>query len=369
MANDILTTTQAAQLLGISVRTAQLFIEGGALASWKTPGGHRRVHRADVLAFMAKKNDRAAKLSSARVILLASPARRPLLEGLLSTVGEGAVDTVDDVYATAFAIGHRLPAVVVVDLADARAERLSLLSHLAAHPALGQTRLMAVNDADADATATDANRAPPSVQVTSAEQLPLVIRDALSDITPPIERMALPVSFPLAANESQRLEALDRSGLVDTAPEAAFDRLTWLASQNLRMPVALMTLLTPTRQWFKSRQGLKLTQTPRSWAFCNHTVLQKEVFAVNDLSRETLFADNPAVANPPNFRFYAGAPIVDPDGFALGSLCVIDYQPRALDAQQAQTLLALAELASDEVRLRAVNRQWRWACDRLERQA
>ncbi|WP_200867860.1 helix-turn-helix domain-containing protein [Candidatus Sodalis pierantonius] len=157
MANDILTTTQAAQLLGISVRTAQLFIEGGALASWKTPGGHRRVHRADVLAFMAKKNDRAPKLSSARVILLASPARRPLLEGLLSTVGEGAVD---DVYATAFAIGHRLPAVVVVDLADARAERLSLLSHLAAHPALGLTRLMAVNDADA--TATDANRAPPS---------------------------------------------------------------------------------------------------------------------------------------------------------------------------------------------------------------
>ncbi|MGL9724199.1 hypothetical protein [Sodalis sp. (in: enterobacteria)] len=255
----------------------------------ENPRGHRRVHRADVLAFMAKKNDRAAKLSSARVILLASPARRPLLEGLLSTVGEGAVDTVDtvdDVYATAFAIGHRLPAVVVVDLADARAERLSLLSHLAAHPALGQTRLMAVNAPDA--AATDAKRAPPSVQVTSAEQLPLVIRDALSDITPPIERMALPVSFPLAANESQRLEALDRSGLVDTAPEAAFDRLTWLASQNLRMPVALMTLLTPTRQWFKSRQGLKLTQTPRSWAFCNHTVLQKEVFAVNDLSRESL---------------------------------------------------------------------------------
>lgn len=157
--------------------------------------------------------------------------------------------------------------------------------------------------------------------------------------------------------------------MVDTAPEAAFDRLTWLASQNLHMPVALMTLLTPTRQWFKSRQGLKLTQTPRSWAFCNHTVLQKDVFAVNDLSRETLFADNPAVANPLNFRFYAGAPIVDPDGFALGSLCVIDYQPRALDATQAQTLLALAELASDEVRLRAVNRQWRWACDRLERQA
>lgn len=131
-----------------------------------------------------------------------------------------------------------------------RAERLFLLSHLAAHPALGQTRLMAVNDSDA--TATDANRAPPSVQVTSAEQLPLAIRDALSDITPPIERMALPVSFPLAVNESQRLEALDRSGLVDTAPEAAFDRLTWLASQNLRLPVALMTLLTPTRQWFKS---------------------------------------------------------------------------------------------------------------------
>ncbi|MFT4465776.1 MAG: hypothetical protein ACMX3H_15415 [Sodalis sp. (in: enterobacteria)] len=158
----------------------------------------------------------------------------------------------DDVYATAFAIGHRLPAVVVVvvDLADARGAAFYAVSS-GGPSALGQTRLMAVGDADA--TAMDANRAPPSVQLTSAEQLPLAIHDALSDITPPIERLELPVSFPLAANESQRLEALDRSGLVDTAPEATFDRLTWLASQNLHMPVALMTLLTPTRQWFKSR--------------------------------------------------------------------------------------------------------------------
>ncbi|NDL63249.1 GAF domain-containing protein [Acerihabitans arboris] len=365
MEKDILTTSQAAHLLGISVRTAQLFMEGGTLTSWKTPGGHRRVYRADVLAFMAKKKDHSPAFSSARVVLLASPARRPLLEGLLSTVGECAVEAYGDVYATSFAIGYRLPAVVVVDLADARAERRSLLYHLADHPALGQTRLVAVGRADAMAMAPD--RAPLPVRVVPPEQLPDAILTALTDADAPLEHFEFPLSFPLADNEGQRLVAVDRSGLVDTAPEEAFDRLTWLAGQNLRMPIALMTLLTPTRQWFKSRQGLELTQTPRSWAFCNHTVLQKGVFAVEDLSRATLFADNPAVANSPHFRFYAGAPVVDPDGFALGSLCVMDYQPRALNATQEQTLLALAGLASDEVRLRAANRQFRWARDMLER--
>src|SRR6202012_5075118 len=101
--------------------------------------------------------------------------------------------------------------------------------------------------------------------------------------------------------------------------------------------------------WFKSRQGLDMAETPRSWAFCNHTILQRDVFVVENLALDTRFADNPAVAGGPQFRFYGGAPVVDPDGFALGSLCVIDYEPRRLDAGQDSTLLALAGLASDEI--------------------
>src|SRR5262249_14000705 len=114
--------------------------------------------------------------------------------------------------------------------------------------------------------------------------------------------------------------------------------------------------------------GLDMTETPRSWAFCNHTILQKGVFTVDDLARAAAFADNPAVAGAPHFRFYAGAPVIDPDGFALGSLCAVDYKPRELDAEQEQALLALAAVASDAVQLRSMNRQLRWSLEALKRQ-
>jgi GAF domain-containing protein len=127
-----------------------------------------------------------------------------------------------------------------------------------------------------------------------------------------------------------------------------------------------MTLLTASRQSFKSRHGIEMAETPRSWAFCNQTILQRDVFEVEDLSADYRFADNPAVAGDPHFRFYAGAPVIDPDGFALGSVCVMDYVPRKLDRDEKQTLLALAAVASNEVRLRATDRQLRWAQTALE---
>jgi GAF domain-containing protein len=176
------------------------------------------------------------------------------------------------------------------------------------------------------------------------------------------------VAFPIALNESQRLVALERSGLLDTPPEEAFDRLTWLAAQALEAPISFVAMLTPTRQWFKSRLGLDLVETPRSWAFCNHTILQKGVFWVEDLAADPRFAANPAVAGDGGFRFYAGAPILDGDGFAVGSLCVIDHKPRALNEREAQALSALAALGSTEVRLRSAERQLREALWRAERQ-
>ena len=361
MSKDVLTTTQAAQLLGVSVRTAQLWIESGALTSWKTPGGHRRVYRADVLAFIARTNTTSA-IASTLVVLLASPGRLRSYNALLRQVGAATVVAHSNVHTAMFAIGSQLPAAVVVDLSDAVPERVAFLQQLAAIAALGRTQLVAVGPAAARIGGNS------RIQVVPARKLVATLRAVFGDPELPDAQQDT-LSYPTPANERQRLAALERAALVGTAPEEAFDRLTWLASRTLQMPVALMTLLTPTQQWFKSRVGLEITETPRSWAFCNHTILQKEIFAIEDLARAAPFNANPAVVGGPRFRFYAGAPVVDPDGFALGSLCVMDYEPRRLDAGQDSTLLALAGLASDEIRLRATNRQLRWALDSLNRKS
>jgi len=124
-----------------------------------------------------------------------------------------------------------------------------------------------------------------------------------------------------------------------------------------------LALLTPNRQWFKSRYGLDMSDTPRDWAFCNYTILQKGVMVAENLATDPRFSENPAVLGELGFRFYAGCPVSDPDGFTLGSLCVIDTRPRTLDDTQKQTLANLAALASDEIKLRATDRQLRWAID------
>lgn len=346
MPTDILTTAQAAKLLGISVRTAQLLIEGGSLTSWKTPGGHRRVYRADVEALVSGP-DLAA--SSALVVVVASTGRLAGYEEALRGVGECLADGHDDVHAAAVAIGARRPAAVVVDLEDGDPGRTALLRSLAANPALAGTRLLAVGGGG----------------LASLRQLPDAVRELLRDQPPGTGDPAPP--WPLAANENQRLAALDRSGLAHSPPEEAFDRLTWLAGRCLNAPIALLTLLTPTRQVFKSRQGLDMAETPRSWAFCNRTILQKGVFAVENLALDPEFKANPAVAGGPAFRFYAGAPVVDADGFALGSLCVIDHVPRILDGEQRRCLLALAALASAEVQRRDTGRRLRRALEALNR--
>lgn len=247
MDSNILTTAQAAKILGVSTRTAQLWIESGSLASWKTPGGHRRVRSADVYA-------------------LVDAGREP---------------------------------------------------------------------------APDAGRGAGPIQLVSAGG------DALA--------------YPIAANEAQRLAAVERAGIVDTDAEADFDDLAKLAADVLDVPIVLITLLTPTRQWFKSHHGLPMSETPRSWAFCNYTVLQDGVFQVGDLSRDPRFAANPAVQGEPHFRFYAGAPLRDSEGFALGSLCLIDMVPRALDDRQSQVLSVLAAQVAAQIKLRVQGRELRRA--------
>ena len=143
--------------------------------------------------------------------------------------------------------------------------------------------------------------------------------------------------------EAQRLQRLRELGIMDTLPDAAFDAITELAAQMGECPIALITLVDEDRQWFKSRVGLQVTQTAREFAFCAHAILQpQEVMLVEDALRDERFFDNPLVTGEPNIRFYAGAPIVTPDGLALGTVCLIDHVPRQLSAQQAATLRALA---------------------------
>ena len=223
--DPVLTTAAAARLLGVAVSTTQLWLESGALPSWKTPGGHRRV---------------------------------------------------------------RLSAV---------------------------TRLLAAEAGQ-----------PPQTQAAP--------------------------DHPVPQDEKARLTAVAASGLVDSAPEPVFDRLTWLATQVTDCPMALITVLTSRRQWFKSRVGVDLAETPRDWAFCSHAIVQEKPLMVEDASRDARFAANPLVTGPLHVRFYAGVPLVDAGGHPLGTLCVLDREPRRLRAREVKALQELAAIAVEELRRR-----------------
>ncbi|WP_199333483.1 response regulator [Oculatella sp. FACHB-28] len=158
---------------------------------------------------------------------------------------------------------------------------------------------------------------------------------------------------PLPENEALRLQALNRCEVLDTPPEAAFDDLTRLAAQICQTPVALVSLVDAKRQWFKSKVGLDASETPRNVAFCAHTVLQPEaLLIVPNALADPRFANNPLVTADPHIRFYAGAPLVTPDGFTLGSLCVIDFVPRNLSLEQQETLRVLARQVVTQLELR-----------------
>jgi excisionase family DNA binding protein len=237
----VLTTRATAELLGVAVSTAQLWIENGALPSWKTPGGHRRVRLSAVKRLIEERG---------------------------------------------------LPVVA------------------ASVPAV-------------------------PVAASSAEFLPL----------------AEP-SYPVAHDEARRLLAVDAAHLVDTPAEPVFDRLTWLATQTTDTPMALISLLTARRQWFKSRIGVAADETPREWAFCAHAILQDGLFVVEDAARDPRFQDNPLVLGEPHIRFYAAFPLLDANNMPLGTLCVLDREPRRLRDREIRSLRELATMASEEIQRR-----------------
>jgi len=155
---------------------------------------------------------------------------------------------------------------------------------------------------------------------------------------------------PLPENESERLRSLRALNLLDTPPEERFDRLTRVARRLFDAPIALMSLVDEDRQWFKSRPGLDFPQTPREHSFCAHAILDEGAFIVPDALADERFSDNPLVRTFPEIRFYAGYPVKGPDGSTLGTLCVIDHEPRDVDDEDVDALRDLAGLAEQEIK-------------------
>jgi len=235
--DPVLTTAAAARLLGVAVSTTQLWLESGALPSWKTPGGHRRVRLSAVMQLLeerARERQSGGRTAPSRTIPVAAPVP-------------------------------------------------------AARP------------------------------------------------------------HPLPVDEAARLAAVEASRLLGSPPEDVFDRLTWLATQVTECPIALITVLGAQRQWFKSRIGVDFAETPRDWAFCNHAILQDQPFMVEDAQSDPRFADNPLVTGSARIRFYGGVTLRDAGGQPLGTLCVLDREPRRLRDRELKALTELAAIASDEL--------------------
>tara|TARA_R110002167_G_scaffold141835_1_gene330232 strand:- start:10242 stop:10886 length:645 start_codon:yes stop_codon:yes gene_type:complete len=166
--------------------------------------------------------------------------------------------------------------------------------------------------------------------------------------------MSKPV-YPMPEDELQRIAALKRYAILDSPPEEVFDRITRLVAAFLDVPIALISLVDETRQWFKSSVGLDATETDREVAFCAHTIVADKMMIVPDANLDNRFSQSPLVEGEPNIAFYAGAPIKTSDGFNLGTLCAIDTKPRNLNEQQKTVLQDLANMVMDALELRLIN--------------
>jgi GAF domain-containing protein len=153
--------------------------------------------------------------------------------------------------------------------------------------------------------------------------------------------------------EADRIAELRRYEVLDTPVEPAFDRIVRLAALLLDVPITLISLIDAERQWFKSRHGLEATETPRALAFCDHAIRGHDVMVVADAAHDVRFRANPLVTGDPHIRFYAGAPLITPDGFALGTICAIDRAPRELSPRDSAILTALAAQVVHELEVRA----------------
>ena len=163
-------------------------------------------------------------------------------------------------------------------------------------------------------------------------------------------------SAPLPIDQARRLATLRACDILDTEPETAFDELVAVAAHIAGAPIALISLVDESRQWFKAKIGLDVCETPREQAFCAYAILEPKSLIVEDARLDARFSDNPLVTSAPGIRFYAGFPLDSGDGLRVGTLCVIDTRARQLSSAQISALQALAHQACDQLRFRRVVR-------------
>ena len=163
------------------------------------------------------------------------------------------------------------------------------------------------------------------------------------------------MSAPAPPNEAERLAALRAYHILDTAAEQTYDDVTQLAAHICHVPMATISLVDEERQWFKSKLGLSHTETPREIAFCAHAILQREPLIITDALQDARFAENALVSGDPPIRFYAGFPLVNHEGFALGTLCALDERPRVLNTEQKLAMIALSRQVMVLLELRRIS--------------
>jgi GAF domain-containing protein len=163
------------------------------------------------------------------------------------------------------------------------------------------------------------------------------------------------MNVPIPNNEAERLAALKEYRVLDTGTEQLYDDIATLAAHICQVPIAMISLVDEARQWFKARVGMTHVQTPREIAFCAHTILQREPFVVRDAKKDRRFANNALVTGEPHIRFYAGFPLVNQEGLAVGTLCAIDRKPRALSAKQEKAMQALVRQVMALLEVRRVS--------------
>jgi len=162
-------------------------------------------------------------------------------------------------------------------------------------------------------------------------------------------------SPPRPSDEDRRLAALHEYRVLDTGSEQVFDDFTTLAAMICEVPMAMISLVDETRQWYKSKVGIRRRHTPRDISFCAHTILQTNPLIVSDAAKDPRFAHSPLVTKPPHVRFYAGFPLINPDGYALGTLCAVDRHPRRLTKGQQKAMAVLARQVMAQLEAKRVS--------------